>query len=249
MKIDSRDDLLVCKRNEILPEALPFFSTGIEGLMKYDETSHKYHVNKEMAGYFELLYGTLEFENVVMIFDCRPYLSRFFRGMAREFWPHEELISDNLDQIFDGYEDLRGKLDKLADYQHCLANLMPAPAGFAQSRMFDGKGNRNRDNDMPDIYYDRAKSDLPHMRQWIDDNMEKYSLQIFCEYESCCEDGSADEPVTDDPVELVPFERSIDNAIACIEYRAMKMINRFHKRHFKGYSSKEWLLNGDICYI
>ena len=127
MKIDSRDDLLVCRRSEILP------------LMEYDETSHKYHINKEMAGYFELLYGPLEIENVVMIFDCRSYLSRFFRGMAREFWPHEELISDNLDQIFDGYEELRGKLDKLADYQHCLANLMPAPAGFAQSRLFDGK--------------------------------------------------------------------------------------------------------------
>ena len=107
---------------------------------------------------------------------------------------------------------------------------MPAPVGFTGNRSNDGKGNRERDNDLPDIYYKRAENDFPLMRKWIDENMEKYSLQVFCEYESYCEDCHADEPVTDDPVELIPFERSVDNAIACIEYRSMKMFNRFYKR-------------------
>ena len=150
--------------------------------------------------------------------------------MAREFWPDESFIKDNLDFVFDGYEEVRSKLDKLADYQFCLANLMPAPVGFTGSRSNDGKGNRERDNDLPDIYYKRAENDFPLMRKWINENMEKYSLQVFCEYESYCEDCHADEPVTDDPVELIPFERSVDNAIACIEYRSMKMFNRFYKR-------------------
>ena len=29
----------------------------------------------------------------------------------------------------------------------------------------------------------------------------------------------------DDEIELLPFERSVDNAIACIEWRAMKIFN------------------------
>ena len=219
MKIDNRDDLLVCRRNEILPGALPFFQTGIEGLMEYDETTHKYHVNSETAGYFELLYGPLEIENVVMIFDCRPFVNRFFRGMAREFWPCEEVILDNLDFIFEGYEELRRKLDKLADYQYCLANLMPAPVGF-------------------------GKMDHTQKRRWIDENMEDLSLQVFCEYEPFCEDANADEPVTDDPVELIPFMRSVDNAIVCIEYRSMKLINRYYKKEGRNQGRRCW---NDIC--
>ena len=51
--------------------------------------------------------------------------------------------------------------------------------------------------------------------------------KIFREYESYCEDGHANTPVTDDPVELIPFERSVDNAISCIEWRAMKVFNKY----------------------
>ena len=64
------------------------------------------------------------------------------------------------------------------------------------------------------------------MYRWINENMEAFSLQIFREYESYCEDGHANIPVTDDPVELLPFEWSIDNAIMCIEWRSMKLFNR-----------------------
>ena len=68
------------------------------------------------------------------------------------------------------------------------------------------------------------------MYLWINENMDRYSLQFFTEYESYCEDGHAQEPVSDDPVELIPFEWSVDNAIACMEWRAMKLFNRYQKR-------------------
>ena len=143
---------------------------------------------------------------------------------------NEEYALANLDEIFDGYEGIRRNLDKLADYHHSLANMMPAPVGLNGSRSHDGKGNFLRDNDMPDIYYKRAEKDFPQMYRWINDHMEDYSLQIFKEYESYCSDGHANAPVSDDPVELVPFEHSVDNAIACIEWRAMKVFNSYCKR-------------------
>ncbi len=241
--IMNKDELLICRRNELVPENPPVLKNGIEGLLEYrinrnkrhpdriyqgyDETEHKFFGKSKTAEFFETLYGIDPFEigSSDTIFNCWPFLSRFIKGMSREGCTNEEYILANLDEIFDGYEKIRRKLDKLADYHHCLANLMPAPVGFNGSRSHDGKGNYLRDNDMPDIYYKRAEKDFPQMYQWINDHMEDYSLQIFKEYESYCTDGHANEPVSDDPVELLPFERSVDNAITCIEWRAMKILN------------------------
>ncbi len=246
--IENKDDLLICRRNELVPENPPVLQRGIEGLLEYrinrnkrhpdclyqgyDEAEHKYFGKSKTAEYFELLYGIDPFEigSSDTIFNCWSFLSRFIKGMSRERCTNEEYALECLDEIFDGYEGIRRKLDKLADYHHCLANLMPAPVGFNGSRSHDGKGNFLRDNDMPDIYYKRAEKDFPQMYRWINDHMEDYSLQIFKEYESYCSDGHANAPVSDDPVELVPFEHSVDNAIACIEWRAMKVFNSYCKR-------------------
>ena len=58
MWIENREDLLVCRRNELVPENPPVLKNGIEGLLeyrinknkrhpdciyqRYDETEHKY---------------------------------------------------------------------------------------------------------------------------------------------------------------------------------------------------------------
>ena len=246
--IRNKDELLICRRNELVPENPRVQRNGIEGLLeyrlndnrrhpnciyqRYDETEHKCCGKSRTAEYFETLYGIDPFEigSSDTIFNCWSFLSRFIRGMSRECRADEEYVLENLDEIFDEYEDIRRKLDKLADYHHCLANLMPAPVGFNGTRTHDGKGNYTRDNDMPDIYYKRSEKDFPQMYQWINENMEAFSLQIFREYESYCEDVHSNIPVTDDPVELLPFEWSIDNAIACIEWRAMKVFNKTHNR-------------------
>ena len=249
--ISNKDELLICRRNELVPENPQVQRTGIEGLLeyrindnnrhpdciyeRYDETEHKYCGWSKTAEYFEGLYGNdpLEIGSSDTIFNCWSFLSRFIKGMSGERKADERYALKNLDEIFDGYEDIRRKLDKLADYHHCLANLMPAPVGFNGSRSHDGKGRFNRDNDMPDIYYKRAETVFPDMYRWINDNTENYSLQIFSEFESYCEDGHANEPVSDDPVELLPFEWSVDNAIACIEWRAMKVFNKYNNRSIR----------------
>lgn len=246
--IMNKDDLLICRRNELVPENPPVFKNGIEGLLEYrinrnkkqpdriyrgyDEEEHKYLGKSKTADYFESLYGIDPFGigSSDTIFNCWSFLGRFLKGMSLKHWENEEYALEFIDEIFDGYERIRKKLDKLADYHHCLANLMPAPIGFNATGSHDGKGNPDRDNGMPDIYYKRAERDFPGMYQWINENMERYSLQFFKEYESYCEDGHANEPVSDDPVELVPFEHSVDNAIACIEWRAMKVYNYYCKR-------------------
>ena len=250
MLIKNREDLLVCRRNELVPENPSVLKTGIEGLLEYrinrnkrhpdciyqsyDETKHKYIGKSKTAEYFEALYGVdpIEIGSSDTIFNCWSFLSRFIKGMSRERCSNEEYALENLDEIFNGYEDIRCKLDKLADYHHSLANLMPAPVGFNGSKSHDGKGRYNRDNDMPDIYYRRAEKDFPQMYRWINENMEKYSLQVFREFESYCEDRHANIPVTDDPVELLPFERSVDNAIACIERRSIQLINKLHNHPY-----------------
>lgn len=249
--IMNKDELLICRRNELVPENPQVQRTGIEGLLEYrlnknkrhpdcifqgyDETEHKYFGRSKTADYFEELYGIDPFEagSSDTIFNCWSFLSRFIKGMSRERRANEEYALENLDEIFDDYEDIRRKLDKLADYQHSLANLMPAPVGFNGSMSHDGKGRYNRDNDMPDLYYKRAEHDFPEIYRWINENVEDFSLQMFREYESYCEDGHANIPVTDDPVELISFERSVDNAIACIEWRAMKIFNEYIRRNTK----------------
>lgn len=249
MMINSMEDLLTCRRNELVPDNPQIEKKGIEGLLeyrlseikmpaesiwlKYDEDEHKYTGRSKAAEYIRELYGIdpSETGSINVIFNSWAYLSRILRGMSREHWDNEEYALEYLDDIFEGYEEIRRKLDKLADYHYSLANLMPAPAGFAAGRSADGKGMINRDNDMPDLYYRRAEKDFPQMYRWINEHMDVYSLQVFNEYDSGCVDGHANEPVSDDPVEWVPFERSIDNAIACIESRAERIINRrYHGR-------------------
>ncbi len=248
LPVGNKDDLLICRRNELVPENPDVQKTGIEGLLeyclnknirhpdciykRYDEEEHKYVGKSKTAEYFTKLYGIdpSETGSSNTIFNCGAFLKRFFEGMSYEHRSDMAHALHDLEYLFDGNERLRKKLDKLADYHHCLANLMPAPVGFNASSAYDGKGRCDRDNDMPDIYYKRAKKDFPDMYLWINENMDRYSLQFFTEYESYCEDGHAQEPVSDDPVELIPFEWSVDNAIACIEWRAMKLFNRYQKR-------------------
>lgn len=164
------------------------------------------------------------------IFNCWSYLNMFLRGVTRMEWVNEGYALDNIDDIFKGYEPFRIILDKLADYHHCLANFMPAPIGFNGSKSHDGKGNFKRDNDMPDLYYKRAKSEFPIIYSWINNKMEQFSLKFFKEYESYMEDGFANKPIDSlNKMEMQKFERSIVNAINCIEHRADELFLKMAK--------------------
>ena len=43
MWIENREDLLVCRRNELVPENPPVLKTGIEGLLEYRINKNKRH--------------------------------------------------------------------------------------------------------------------------------------------------------------------------------------------------------------
>ncbi|MCR4674841.1 MAG: hypothetical protein K5675_07510 [Lachnospiraceae bacterium] len=250
MGLQCKDDLLLCKRNEFVPENPTVEERGIVGLLRYrtnknkmhpdsiyqgyDELTHKYFGKSKTAEYFEELYGVNPFEigSSDTIFNCWSFLKRFLLGVVEGKSITEENVIQNIDAVFEGYSSIRTKLDRLADYHHSLANFMPAPVGFNGNRSHDGKGNYFRDNDMPDVYYKRAEADFPEMYQWINDYVEEYSLQFFNEFESYLIDGKANLAldVTNDE-ELVLFEKSIDNAIACIEQRADNLWKHMMKQN------------------
>ena len=249
MKSQCKDDLLLCRRNELVPDNPTVEEHGIAGLLKYrmnrnkmhpdsiyqgyDEVTHKYYGTSKTAEYFKEIYGIdpLTIGSSDTIFNCWSFLKRFLSGVVEGENHMEEYVIQNIDTVFEGYPIIRTKLDRLADYHHSLANFMLAPIGFNGSPSHDGKGNFFRDNDMPDVYYKRAEVDFPEMYQWINNHMEEYSLQCFKEFESYLVDKAANVvlDVTND-AELTKFEKSIDNAITCIEQRAENLWNNMENR-------------------
>ena len=243
MTFETKDDFLKCVRNELVPEN-PKTSEGLVGLLEYrinasegrnkrhpdslyegyDEKKGKYYGKSITSECFNEIYGIDPFleGSSDTIFNCWSYISIFVRGRLNKRYINEKNILENLNTIFYGYENVRFLLDKLANYQHSMANLMPAPIGFNGSKSHDGKGNYKKDNDMPDIYYLRAKYDFPEMYKWINDKMELYKLSFFRDYESGFSDGVANVSIrSDEEIELLI--KSIINAIDCIEKRAGKL--------------------------
>ena len=67
----------------------------------------------------------------------------------------------------------------MADRHHCVANFMLAPKGLNISCFYHGKGEYGYDNDFPDVYYKRTEKEFPRMCECINDNKDKYYLQLF----------------------------------------------------------------------
>lgn len=244
MKFESKEDFLVCLRNELVPEN-PQTVFGVCGLLEYRingaEKMNKRHPDSLFEGYdvknkryygvsvtakcFRDIYKINPFEegSSDTIFNCWSYLSMFARGRLKKNYVSEVEVKEKLDYIFCGYEELKMLFDKLADYQHSMANLMPAPRGFNGSSSHDGKGQYDRDNDMPDIYYKRAVYDFPSIYNWINENMEKYALRFFKEYISGFYDGEANKAIKTE-IEIEELKGSIERAIKCIEARAEDLV-------------------------
>lgn len=242
IEIETKDDLLKCLRNELVPENPQVSNNGVKGFLEYrsnnnlrhpdsiyegyDKIKAKYYGRSITAELFKKIYhiDPLKIGSSDTIFNCWSYLKWFLRGVAREEKVDVKYALNHINDLFKVYKSLSINLDKLADYHHCLANFMPAPIGFNGSNSHDGKGNFERDNDMPDLYYKRAEFEFPKIYSWINDNMGQYSLSFFKEYDSSLEDGFAKKPLdVSDKTEMGKFERSIANAINCIEQRAEKL--------------------------
>lgn len=258
LRIEKKEDLLRCVRNELVPGNKKVLNYGLKGLLEYrinagtDENhvhpdslyagwnrKDGYYGRSVTAACFERIYRRNPFQegSSDTIFNCWSYAGRFLRGIRRKKQIElkidekevclEEYAFAHLEEMFEGYDATREKLDRLAEYHHSLANLMPAPCGFNGSFGHDGKGNFLRDNDMPDVYYRRAKQDFPQMYRWIQENMDSLCLQFFQEYESYLKDKEAKRPVSvDNKEEVQQFEKSVENAILCIEERGERLFRK-----------------------
>lgn len=238
IRINRKEDFLKCLRNELVPEN-PVTGYGIRGLLEYrtaklkrhvdsiyegyDKRSHTYYGKSITAEYFEKIYGAqaIKEQSSDTIFNCWSFLNRFLRGKTGKRWVKEDEALSTINELFKGHAELKELLDKLADYQHCLANLMPAPRGFNGSTDHDGKGNFNRDNDYPDLYYQRARFNFPEMYSWINKNMDNYALWFFKSFQSNLLDGEANKPLDiERDGEIEQYQESIRSALTCIEQRA-----------------------------
>lgn len=247
ISLDKEEEFLRCLRNELVPENRKT-GYGIEGLinyrinknirhpdsmyMGYDKLNNKYVGVSPTAELFKEIYGKTEYSSDT-IFNCWSYFLMFTRGRLNMKYVSPNIALERTDEIFDGYETLRKLFDNLADLQHSLANFMPAPTGFNGSRSHDGKGNFIRDNDMPDIYYKRAKDDFPKMYEWINKHMQDYCLQFFKEYKSPWSDKNANKAICSDE-EIETLTKTIENAITCIKNRAGELYYKRQEVYVRG---------------
>lgn len=236
-KLETKEDFLKCRRKELLSiiytkRNIQEFKPGIEGLIEYRKHNYKIHpdsIEKERYGtlkYFKMIYGDSEiFESSDTIFNCWVFFRMFLNGKEKFKKYNYDEILENLTIIFEGNEDIKESLDKLANYHHSIANFMPAPKCFNGFNKHQ-KGGCYSDNDMPNLYYNKLKQNentnckCKCMKEWIDKNVEKYKLHFFYEYKNELKTNKLN---FNNKEEINNFKNSIENAIKCIENRAEKL--------------------------
>lgn len=183
--ISSKENLLKCYRNELVPENPYVDKYGVEGILQYRKNQNKRHpdsalTNDRTSWIANELYGIVP-DSQDTIFNCWSII-KIYDAVYR----NSNTTRDSnciLSDISKGMEVISSEhideFNLLADRQHCIANFMPAPRGFNGYKNHPGKGEYCKDNDLPDIYYKRAKVEFPSMYNWINKNMERYSLELF----------------------------------------------------------------------
>ena len=219
-----------------------------DSMYYYNQEKGYYEEKTPTAFIFEKIYGNIEASSDT-IFNCWRFFRMFYEARTQNGYIYlddelnpvfenigEDRLSGGLDVLFQGYEEVFDLLNEFADLHHSLANMMPAPKGFngysftnkysGETVNFDGKGNYYSDNDMPDIYYKRAKSDFPDIYQWILDYKEKYCLDFFEEYKSPWVDRGANRVLNlNDKNAVLNFKKAIADAIGCIYKRSLQLYN------------------------
>lgn len=92
------------------------------------------------------------------------------------------LIYLHLDDIFNGYSDLKLLFDRYFDLMYSFSNLMPVPKYFNASKNKKGKGTWKLNNDYPSLYYSNLMDtnsgiyEREYMKNWIDSVMDDYRI-------------------------------------------------------------------------
>ncbi|MCM3576149.1 hypothetical protein M3172_23545 [Mesobacillus subterraneus] len=133
------------------------------------------------------------------------------------------LILNNLDEIFDGYAELKDKFDSFSNLMYCFANLIPAPKGY--NGITQQKGDYKDNNDYPYFYYQSLKKREDPMLNWVDEHLEEYHITglynlepPFKKPDHRFEDGDLDN--------LILY---IQKAISAIEERADWLTKTYEK--------------------
>ncbi len=238
--ISSKEALLKCCRNELVPENPTVDKNGVEGLLEYRKNykMNKRHPDSALSNgrtswISSELYGIVP-DSQDTIFNCWSLIKIYdavYRN-SNKTRDSECVLSD----IINGIEVIDSnhidEFNLLADRHHCIANFMPAPKGFNgftnKYGKHPGKGDYNKDNDFPDIYYKRAKVEFPDMYDWINEHMEDYSLELFAVEITPWENGRAnfqrmlEKPTTEQLYEIAKKMNAL------LSDRAERLIERKH---------------------
>lgn len=183
--ISTKESLLKCYRNELVPENPSVNEYGVKGLLQYRKNIKKRHPDSSLTNgrtnwISEKLYGYVP-KSQDTIFNCWSILKIYDAVHKKSITTRdcESILSDmeNGEEIIQ--QKYREEFDLLAERQHCIANFMPAPRTFNGWKSHPGKGDYDQDNDFPDIYYKRAEKQFPEMYKWINEHREEYSLELF----------------------------------------------------------------------
>ncbi|WNB93428.1 hypothetical protein [Bacillus sp. NEB1478] len=135
-----------------------------------------------------------------------------------------QLILDNLDEIFDGYGELKDKFDSFSNLMYCFANLIPVPKGY--NGINQQKGDYKDNNDYPYFYYQSLKKREDPMLNWVDEHLEDYHITglynlepPFKKPDHRFEDGDLDN-----------LTLYIERAISAIEERADWLTEKYTKK-------------------
>lgn len=93
------------------------------------------------------------------------------------------LVYLHLDEIFNGYSDLKSFFNRYFDLMYSFSNMMPVPKYFNGSDNKNGKGTWELNKDYPSIYYKNLEDgvssidNVKEMKKWLDENMKKYRIE------------------------------------------------------------------------
>ena len=165
---------------------------GIEAALLYRMSScEEIDSSKLVREAYEQYYNAPIPESADTIFNafipfmdfCRSKLIKHCKQIPCEKQEQYNLIYDNLNLIFYGYEYLRQLFDKYFDLMYSLSNFMPAPLYFNGSRYKLGKGTHKLNNDYPSEYLKNLKDKnsgifmRKEMFDWLSKNIDSYRIK------------------------------------------------------------------------
>lgn len=118
---------------------------------------------------------------------CRAKLMLLKYKLPKEQKDVLLLVYIHLDEIFEGYSDLKSLFDRFFDLMYSFSNLMPVLKNFNGSKDKKGKGTWTLNKDYPSIYYANLKDcnsgiyEREKMKKWLDDVMDEYKIKEMYE--------------------------------------------------------------------